>query len=291
MRSRRFADTTASYLFLLPSFAVFAAFTLLPILFSFGISLTSWHILRGAKWSGLRNYLLLLRDADFLLAALNTVKYTIMTVPAYLVVSLLIALLLQPRIAAKGFFRGVFFIPYISPMIVAALVWKWIYHGNYGIIAFLCGLLGLKAPYWLGDMRFALPAVALMSVWKDLGYYLILYLAGLTSVPNHLLEAASIDGAGRWTSFWRVTLPLLRPTVLLVIVMATIRSFQVFGPIYVMTYGGPANATSTIVWLLYQQGFIEYRMGMAAASGFFLFAVVFVTSLVEFRLLEGRQQW
>ena len=281
-------DTIVSYLFMSPSMIIFIWFMVIPIFMSFYISLNDWNILSGVKWNAGRNYINILSDKVFIKSLINTLYFSALTVIPTAVLSLLVALLINSKlIKYKEFFKGVLFIPVVASMVIASLVWKWIFHGDVGLLNYFIGLFGIKPVLWLSTIQYAMLAVSIMSVWKSVGYYMVLYLAGLTGIPDSLYEAAKVDGGTKWDIFIKITIPMLKPTILLVLVMATINSFQVFDAIYVMTYGGPANATNTLVWFIYQQGFVRYQMGYGATAGFFLFLIVFIVSVFELKLLKS----
>ncbi len=279
------------YLFLFPQLSIFMVFFLLPIFFNFYISLTRWSPFSSPKFIGLSNYIrFFLHDDMFYVIMKNTVFFSLMVVPPVTFISLFIAIFLN-KAKAKAFFRAAYFVPVISSMILAALIWKWIYHGEFGLLNYLLSVVGIPGRVWLGDTSLALPSVAVVSVWKIMGYYMIIFLAGLQSIPSQLYEAAKIDGASHWKNFLYITFPLLRPAILLVVVLSTIFSFQVFDTVYAMTRGGPANATATIVWYLYQKGFQSYRLGYAASIGGTLFLMIFVVALFELFFLRTKFEY
>lgn len=290
--ARQLKSNVVSYLFLLPSLSVFLFFLVLPILYALYLSLQEWMIMTPPHFVGLANYRALWQDKLFHQSLLNTVFYSAMFVPAVAILPMIVATILNSNLRGRTIFRGIYYIPVISATVVVALIWKWIYHGSLGLLNLALQWLGFTPPEtWLGSVHYALPAIAVMAVWQSTGYYMVLYLAGLQSIPESLYEAAKLDGANRWSLFWHITLPLLRPITVLVIVLATIGSFQVFDAIYVMTGGGPASATTTIVWLIFINAFESFRMGYAAAMGYFLFIVIFALSLVQLRLFSQRVEY
>jgi len=171
----------------------------------------------------------------------------------------------------------------VTSLIAVAIVWQWLYHTDVGLINYGLGGVGLPKINWLGSIEWAMPAVIFMSTWKAMGYYAVIFLAGLQGIPQHLYEAADIDGANSWQKFWKITLPLLSPTMFFVLVISIIQAFQVFGQIFIMTRGGPANATSTIVYFIYNNAFVWFRMGYAAAASWLLFAVIFAITILQTR--------
>jgi len=280
--SFRQREAAEGYLFLLPNIVVVVVFLLFPVVVAVVLSLTDWNLLRGGDFVGLDNYQTLLFGDDLFLKVLrNTVFYVVGTVPAIIVISLLLALALNQKINGVVFFRSLYFLPVVSSTVAVALVWQWLYNPTFGPINAALSAVGIPGPPWLGSTRWALPAVIIMTVWKDVGYYMVLFLAGLQGIPDHLYEAADIEGAGGWTKFRHVTLPMLSPTTFFVMVIAAIGAFQVFTQALIMADGGPDNATNTIVLYIYQNGFQFYKMGYAAAIGWVLFALIFLITLLQ----------
>lgn len=272
-----------AWFFLAPSAIGFLVFTLLPVAASLGLSFVKWNLVGTPEWVGLANYVRALDDPMFWRVLKNTAVYTLGTVPTTMALSLALALALNQKIRGVTLFRGLFYLPVVAPMVAVAMVWRWLYNTDFGVINYLLSRLGLSIIPWLTSLRWAMPAVILMSVWKSLGYGMVLYLAGLQGVPQHLYDAAAVDGANGWQRFWHITLPMLSTTSFFVMVTSVIGSFQVFGQVYIMTRGGPANATSTIVYYIYQNAFESFRMGYASALSWLLFAVIFVFTVIQFR--------
>ncbi len=212
----------------------------------------------------------------------NTAVYTVGTVPTTMALSLALALALNQRIRGVTTFRGLYYLPVVAPLIAVTMVWRWLYNSNFGIINYLLSLVNVPAVPWLTSTRWAMPSVIIMSVWKGLGAGIVLYLAGLQGIPQHLYDAAAVDGANSWQRFRHVTLPMLTSTTFFVMVTSIISSFQVFGQVYVLTRGGPANATATMVYYIFQNAFQSFRMGYASALSWLLFAVIFVFTLIQF---------
>lgn len=277
-------ETIAAYLFILPSFVGFLVFLVIPILTSLGLSLYSWELLLPPKFIGLQNFVTLIQDPLFRAVLLNTAYYALGLVPLNIVISLGLAVWLNTRLRGLTLYRLAFFLPVVTVTVAVALIWKWMYQPDVGLINVLLGWLHIRPPNWLGDPTWAMPALILMSVWKGFGYNMVLFLAGLQGIPATIYEAALIDGASDWQRFWRITLPLLSPTMFFAVVMTVISSFQVFDQAYVMTGGGPANATNTIVLYIFQNGFQFFRMGYASAIAWVLFAVIFVITVLQMRL-------
>ena len=281
-------ETFAAYGFLLPNLLGFAVFTFLPVLAALLISFTNWDLLTPPAWAGLANYRSLVADPLFRQVLKNTALYVLGTVPLQMVLALAVAVALNQRIPGQLFFRTAYFMPVVASTVAVALVWRWIFNNDFGLLNSFLYMIGIQnPPNWLGSTRWALVSVIIMSVWQQVGYSMVLFLAGLQGVPQQLYEAAKIDGAGPWARFLSITLPMLSATTFFVLVIGVINSFQVFDQAFIMTQGGPANATNTIVYNIYQNAFQFFKMGYAAAMAWVLFAIIFVVTLVQFRL-QGR---
>lgn len=277
-------DLIAGIISLAPTVIVVAVFVVFPVLFSLSLSFRRWDILRPAKpFVGLANYAEMLTSAEFWSALEHTAVYTVGVVPVQGALALILAMLLNSSIRGRQAYRTAYFLPVVTSSIVAAVVWTWVYNPDYGILNSLLGRLGLAGPAWLFDPDYALGSLMIMGVWKNVGYHLIIFLAGLQAIPRMYYEAASIDGAGSWRRFADVTWPLLKPTTGVVIITGVIFSFQVFGPVYVMTGGGPMRSTTVLLYYIYQQGFELRRMGYASAVSWVLFLLIFLFTLVQFR--------
>lgn len=270
------------YLFLLPNIIGFLIFTALAVVVAFSLSLTEWDLLTPPRFIGLANFQkLLTNDPVFKTAMANTIYFVAGVVPLDIVCALTLALLLNRPIRGMAIYRAIYFVPVVTSLVAVAIVWQWLYHTEVGVVNHVLASLGLPRVNWLGSTEWAMPAVIFMSVWKAMGYYAVIFLAGLQGIPTHLYEAASIDGASGWQRFWKITLPLLSPTMFFVLVISIIQAFQVFGQIFIMTRGGPGNATQTIVFFIYNNGFVWFRMGYAAAASWLLFAVIFAITAVQ----------
>jgi multiple sugar transport system permease protein len=268
---------------LAPAVLVSLAFVAIPIAFSLYISFRKWSILLPAKpFVGLDNYSRLFNSSEFWQALRNTAIYTAGVVPAGAALSLGIALLLNRKMRGLYFYRTAFFMPVVTSTVAVAVVWMWLYSPQYGPINLVLRGLHLPAINWLMDPDRALLAVMIMSVWKNIGYHMVIFLAGLQGIPPDYYEAAGIDGAGRIASFRYITWPLLLPTTGFVLITNTIFSFLVFGPIYVMTGGGPMRSTTVIVYYIYQRAFEFREMGYASAVAWVLFVVMMVLTIVQF---------
>jgi len=277
-------QTVIGYLCLSPLLLHFLIFLAFPLVFSLYLSLTSWDLLSPEKgFVGLGNYVHLFHDRDFWLAAINTVIFAVWRVGAGTLLALLLALLVNQKVRGISFFRGAIFAPVITSLVAISVVWLWLYDPNYGLFNVPLQILGLPPLAWLEDPHLAMPGVIIMSIWKGVGYTMVIYLAGLQGIPEEFYEAARIDGAGSWARFRHVTLPLLTPVTLFVLVISTIGAFQVFAQIYVMTDGGPVKSTTVAVYYLYQQGFQFFHMGYASAIAWVLFLVMLVLTVIQFR--------
>jgi multiple sugar transport system permease protein len=272
------------YIFLLPNILGFLVFTALAVVAAFGLALTEWDLLVPPKFIGIANYeKLLTRDPVFQQAMINTAYFVAGVVPLDVLTSLSLALLLNRPIRGMALYRAIYFVPVVTSLIAVSIVWQWLYHTEVGLINYFLGGLGLPRVNWLGSTEWAMPSIIMMSTWKAMGYYAVIFLAGLQGIPQHLHEAADIDGASAWQRFWKITLPLLSPTMFFILVISIIQSFQVFAQAFIMTRGGPANATITIVYFVYNNGFVWFRMGYAAAASWILFAVIFLVTLIQAR--------
>ncbi len=269
---------------LTPTLLITLVFFILPVIFSFYLSFHHWNILKPDKpFVGLDNYRRMFATDEFWAALKNTVLYTIGVVPIGAMISLLLALLLNQKIRGLYFYRTAYFMPVITSTIVVAVVWTWIYNPYYGLINIVLKMFKLPQPGWLVDPEWALPAIIIMSIWKNMGYHMVIFLAGLQNIPQVYYEAAAIDGAGRLAQFRYITWPMLRPTTALVLMTSIIFSFQVFGPVYVMTGGGPMRRTTVLLYYIYQRGFEFKEMGYASAVAWVLFFIIFAVTLVQFR--------
>ena len=273
-----------AYIFLMPNFLGFLIFTFIPVIFAFVLSFMEWDGSNPIKFLGFKNFIQIFRDSNFINSFWNTIFYSFGTVPLIIVFSMCLAIILNEGIKGAVFFRAVHFFPYISSIIALAVVWQFMYNAEVGPINQFLRFVGISnPPRWTSSVHWALPAVMIMTVWRSMGYYMIVYLAGLQTIPNSLYEASIIDGANRWQKFWYITLPLLSPTTFFVSIMCIIGSFRVFTPIYVMTKGGPGRATSVLVYQIYNEAFENFRFGYASAMALVLFACIFTITLIQFK--------
>lgn len=278
-------ESLAAYLFLTPNIIGFMIFTALPVLAAFAIAFYDWDLLLGAKYVGLENFReLLFEDRVFRAAFINTAYFTVVTVALSTGLGLTVALLVNLALRGMVLFRAIFLLPYVTLTVALSLVWKWLYLPDIGLINRALSVVGIDGPAWLTSYTWAMPALIFMSVWKTFGYNMVLFVAGLQNIPEHLYEAAKIDGASGWQRFRDITLPMLSPTTFFVVVISIIGSFQVFDQALVMTAGGPGTATTTLVLYIYEQGFQSFHMGYASAIALLLFVVIFGFTAVQFRV-------
>lgn len=286
-------ETFAAYAFLLPSMLILLAFAFFPVIFSILASFTRWNLPYKPAWIGIENYEYLFTNkigwAAFRQAILNTFYFAAGSVPLNMAISLFLALLLNQRFRGVGFFRTAYFIPTITSTVAVSVVWMWLYHpADYGLFNTLLLKLGRPIERWLRDPVLAMPSLIAMGIWHGMGYNIIIFLAGLQSIPLHLYEAAKIDGAGVWAQFRKITWPLLAPTTFYILVIGVINSMQAFAQMHVMTQGGPLGRTTTIVYYLYQQAFESFAMGRASAVACVLFILLLLLTLLQFRVMGER---
>ncbi len=278
-----------AYLFLAPVLLLFSVFTVFSVGYAFYLSFHQWNILEPAKpFVGLDNYTRLAGDDRFREAVVNTIYYTAASVPLTIGIGLAVALLLNNQIRARGIFRTMFYLPVVTPLVIASIIWKWVYNGDYGLANYYLLQLNIidEPLLWLADKNLAMPSVILTSVWKGVGFAMVVYLAGLQSIPEDYYDAAKIDGATGWRRLRDITIPLLSSTSLFLLVISILGSFQVFTQIFIMTNGGPLGRTRTIVWYIYTTAFKDFNMGYAAAMAFALFAMMLGFTLLQFRFLR-----
>lgn len=274
-------------IFLAPALTAIGLFFFVPVLAALVLSFTDFDIyalgnFSVARFVGLRNYVQIVNDPLFWKALKNTLYFLLVGGPVSIAVSLGAALLLNAKLVRwKPLFRFVYFAPVVTTLVAVAVVWRFIYHPRFGLLNYVLALFGINPIDWLGDPDWAMPAMILLAVWKNFGYNMIIFIAGLQNIPVQLYEAASIDGAGFWQRFRSVTLPLLAPTTVFITIITMIGYFQFFAEPYVMTQGGPLNSTLSIVLLMYQQGFRWWSMGYAAAIAFVLFLFILLGSALQ----------
>ncbi len=280
------SETFWGYTFLAPVIIGFLVFTAIPVVVSLYYSLTNFDGILPPKWVGLENYTSLFTNGEFGHALLNSLYFTLGTVPVGAFLSLLVAMLLNQKIRGQSLYRSAFFIPVIVSYVSVAMVWQWMYNQDYGLINSFLGSLGLPQPPWLASEAWAMPSVIIMSICKGLGFSSVILLAGLQGISPSMYEAAEVDGANAFQRFRHITLPLIRPTMMFVLLTSMINSLQAFDQIYIMTSGGPGRATEVVCYLIYMNAFQYFKQGYASAMAYILFIIIFVASIVQLKVSE-----
>lgn len=276
-------------IFLAPALSAIIFFFIIPVIAALLISFTDFDIytfgdLRRLRFIGLLNYYKLFNDELFFKALINTFYFVLVGGPLSILVSLSTALLLNSQLVKfKKIFRTIYFLPVITTIVAVAIVWRYLYHPRFGILNYLISLIGINPIDWLGDPVYAMPAIIILAVWKNFGYNMILFIAGLQNIPTELYEAAELDGASSWFKFKTITLPLLAPTTFFTSIITMIGYFQLFAEPYVMTQGGPLNSTLSIVLYMYQEGFRWWNMGYSVSIAFVLFVIILIGTIIQFR--------
>ena len=268
--------------FLLPTIIGFLVFIAGPVVAALILGFTQWDLLTPPTWVGLGNYNQMAQMPLFWKTLRNTFQYTVLYLAPGVILPLLVAIFMNQRARAISIYRSVFFLPVVTSTVAVALVWFWLYNPEFGVINYFLRLVGIKGPMWLASPRTAMISIVIMSVWKGLGYTMVIYLAGLQGVPPELYEAAAIDGATRWRRHLHVTLPLMTPTIFFVIVTTVMGSLQVFEQTYILTQGGPAYSTTTLSWYIYVQAFQWLHMGFGCALAYVLFFIIMVLTMIQF---------
>ena len=286
---KRVRKTWPGYLFISPAGLLISLFSYVAIVFSLYISFHQYDIISDVQpFEGLENYARALSDKLVRISFRNTFVYVIVIVPSITVISLVLAVLGNQVRRGRALFRTVFFIPTITPVVVTSMLWVWLYEPAGGINRLL-QLVNIKGPNWLFNPSTALPAIMIMTIWGAVGYYMIIFLAGLAEIPEVFYEAAKVDGAGRWHTFWKITIPLLRNSLIFAFVTLTIAAFQVFTQVFIMTQGGPMNQTQTVQMVVYHYAFQRFEMGYASAISWLLFGVIFFFSALQLKLFISRE--
>ncbi|WP_327003247.1 sugar ABC transporter permease [Dactylosporangium sp. NBC_01737] len=282
--SRRRRRTLVGWAFILPNFLGFATLTLVPVVIALALSFMKWDSYSDPEWVGLANFRRMVGSDTFWTALTNTTYYAAGHIPLTLLASLGFAVLLNRKLRGVRFFRTALFFPYITSLVAVAVVWNMLFSPEFGPVNQLLRAVGVDSPPgWTTSTTWAMPAVILTSVWRDMGYYMIIYLAGLQGIPAYLYEAAEMDGAGPWQRFRHITVPALRPTTFFVVIMLTISSFKVFDLVQIMTEGGPGRSTLVLSQVIFREGITEGRFGYSSAIAMVLFVVVLVVTVVQFR--------
>lgn len=284
---RKMGRERSAYLFIAPGFIIFSIFTVAALIFAFYLTFHEWSIIQPDKpFVGLDNYREMIKDPEYRTAIFNTAYFTLGSVPLSMAIGLLLALLLNQPIRFRGLFRTMYFLPVVTPFVVTALLWKWLYNGDFGLFNYYLLRLHLidQPLLWLSSQNLAMPAVILMSVWGGVGFSMVIYLAGLQAIPEELYESAKLDGAGPLKRLWYITIPMLAPTTLFLLVIGVIGSFQIFTQIFIMTNGGPVNKTTTIVYYIYEWGFKFFDLGYASTLAMGLFVLLLGVTILQLRL-------
>ncbi|MCD4803765.1 MAG: sugar ABC transporter permease [Anaerolineales bacterium] len=291
-KQRQRKESLAAYAFLAPSILIFAVFTFFPAIFSMVAGFFRWNLPYDPVFTGLSNFEFLFVDdigaAEFGKSVLNTL-YFMLGIPINICVSLWIAVMLNRRLPGVGIFRTAFFLPTLTSMAAISVVWMWLYHpADYGLFNTLLIRFGLPIQSWLRDPVLAMPCLIVLGVWRGMGYNIVIFLAGLQSIPHDLYEASEIDGANWWGQFRLITLPLLSPTTFYILIIGVINSLKAFAEIDIMTQGGPLGATTTLAYYLYQYAFQYFQIGLASAVAIVLFVFILVLTLIQFKVVEKR---
>lgn len=276
------------YLFVAPNMILFLTFMVIPMFYMFYIGFFKWNILSKPIYIGLSNYVDLAKDKLFWKSIVNTVYYTVATVPLVMIFALFFAILLNKKIKFRAFFRGALYIPSVISYVVIAMLWTWIFNTDYGIFNYLLNSIGLNPVDWLNDPKTSMIPIIITTLWCRVGYNLVIYLAGLQNIPDTYYEASVIDGANKWQQFRHITFPLLKTTNTFVLTMAIIYGFRSFDIIYVMTRGGPAGSTTTMVQYIYQLAFQFGKMGKASALSIILFLVISILTIFQMKLGDAK---
>ncbi len=280
-RKQKIRDNITGWLFTLPSMAVLLMFTFLPAIIVIVLSLFDTNLVGQMDWVGLGNFKALFTSGDFWGSIGRTLYFTVGSVPVAVALSLLIAVLLNAKVRGRTFWRMGFFIPYITPLVATSIIWLYIFNPDYGLLNAGLHFFGLPTSRWLTDTTSAMPAMILYSTWHDVGFAVIIFMAALSRVPTELLEAAQIDGASGWKTFWHVTWPMISPSTYFVMIIYTISAFKMFTQVEVLTQGGPVDATTTTGYYLYQQAFGQMHFGYASAVSIGLFVIIFILTILQ----------
>lgn len=276
------------YLFIAPNMLLFLFFMIIPIFFTFGISLTNWSIIGVPKFIGFKNYLVLFRNSTFWFSLINNLYFTVATVPITIVLAFAFAVLLNKSLPGRGVFRTAIYMPFVVSTVASGILWLWIFNADFGVFNYLISLFGIKPIDFFTNGNIAMIPIIFTTIWARVGYNMVIYLASLQDVPRSYYEASLIDGANQWQQLRYITIPLLRPTHLFVFIMAIIFSFKSFDLIYIMTRGGPGNSTTTIAVYIYKMAFELGKMGRASALGVILFIIMATLTILQLRAGEEK---
>ncbi|MFQ5652647.1 MAG: carbohydrate ABC transporter permease [bacterium] len=285
-KTGRLQGTRIGYFLVAPYLIHFSLFVAFPVVFCLILVFHEWDIVSEMQWVGSSNFRRLLQDRLFFKAIFNTLTFLLVHIPLQILIALVLAESLNQKIKLRGFFRASFFMPVVVSGVVITILWDQLYAQDTGIFNLLLSRIGLPRLPWLTSSKLAMPSIAIMATWKNVGLYIVLFLVGLQSVPRHLYEAADLEGASHWYKFTRITLPMINPTLFLVVILSTINGFSLFIEPYIMTGGGPMNSTLSAVLYIYNQGFFFYHMGYAATLAFFFAAIIFIVVLIQRKVIE-----
>ncbi len=284
---KKFFNTATNYLYILPFMILFIVFFVFPIIQGFYISFTEWRGTDQPVYVGLRNYTELFQDKLFYTTLKNTLIYVAEYFPLSVIIPLALAVAINRPIAGLGFFKFSLITPMVVSVSAVGLIWKWMFNSTFGLINYYLEKLGMAAPNWFMDPKYAMLAIVITSLWGGIGWNLIIFSAGIKNIPQEFYEAAQIDGANRWACFWHITLPNLTQTLLFITVTGLTGSFRVFGQIYVLTNGGPYDSTRSLVFYMYDNGFKYFKMGYASSISWILFIIILGITLLQFKYLKG----
>lgn len=279
-------ESTAGFCFLTPNLLGILAFSLLPIVAGIVLTFTKWNLASSPQFIGLENYQAVFKDKLLWKYLWNTFYYALGTIPITIVISFFLAYLLNRKIRGVVFFRTLYFLPSITLIVAIAIVWSWLYNADFGLFNYILSRFGINGPNWLQSNAWAMPAIIIMGIWKGTGYSMLIFLAGLQGIPEEYYEAAEIDGAGWWKQIFHITIPLISPTTFFVLVTTTIGAVQGFDQFYVMTRGGPAGATTTLVYYIFQNAFEWFKMGYASTAALILFIIILIITLIQWHFAK-----
>jgi len=268
---------------LAPNLIGFLLFIVGPVVVTLYLSFTEYDIITPAKFIGIDNYVTMFSDQVIGTTLRNTFVFTLITVPCTMVLALVLAVLLDRKVKLMRFFRAAYFLPSISSMVAVAVVWQWIYNPEFGLLNYILSWFGAAPKQWLSSSDTSLVSIAIVAIWKNAGYYMLLFLAGLQGISTTYYEASELEGANVFHQLWYITIPMLRPTTMFVFIMSIIQSFQVFDAVQIMTGGGPGRSSSVLVHYLYQNAFVYFRMGYACAIAYLLFFIVLIITIINMR--------
>ncbi len=286
MKNQRTKNKILPYIFVSPYILHFLLFVAFPVIFSIVLTFHKWNIISPMEFTGLNNYFRLFHDAVFFKSIGNTLIFLVIHIPLQIIVALFIAEILNQNIKFKGFYRSAFFLPVIVSGVVVTMLWQQLYGFDSGLLNRLLISVGLPKVGWLIDPSMAMPSIAIMATWKNVGLYIILFLVGLQTVPPHYYEAAELEGASHWQKFFKITLPMINPTIFMVVILSTIGGFSLFIEPYIMTGGGPLNSTISAVLYIYKQGFFYYHMGYATTLGLFFAMLILLVVILQKKFIE-----